>query len=595
MSSTSQTSTYSPYINQRCLIHHDSTFKATWDWFILAFVIYTAIEVPFDVAFVVPRKTEMNTSRFGSWTSLSPIAIANLIIDLFFIIDIPINFRSAILVKNRDEIISDPKKIAVLYVKSWFVVDFVAAIPFEFMVDPELEGATTLMGLLKTARLLRLVRVTRKIDRYSEYGLAAIFLLMCLFTLTAHWLACVWHAIGRAEARNSSGWLESLADEIDKPINQSHPTSGPSLSTRYISSLYFTLSSLTTVGFGNIAPRTNNEKVFAVFVMIAGALMYASIFGNLTVILQRLYLQSTRQHEDLHTIREFVEFYKIPKELKKIMEDHVLREAVVMKADDLQTINCACVQELTSGNTSKTRNLQVLKMFPSTLQTDICLHIHGELLRHNSAFRAAVPSCKRSLANKLRVQHFLPRQYIIKQGDAVDKVFFILKGIVHVIVDGQTVLAIGRGDTVFCEYKSTKKLARATASLLVQTHTLIHYIDWSDLSSILKDFPVFREDFLANMLFSYQIGSLEKQYNEEFLLELEPTAETQLVTVVKPANSAEVATHIAHAPETELTDLKSLNENIKMIDQRLLNLERKISLVIPLLRKTLKDELSVEN
>ena len=143
MSSTSQTSTYSPYINQRCLIHHDSTFKATWDWFILAFVIYTAIEVPFDVAFVVPRKTEMNTSRFGSWTSLSPIAIANLIIDLFFIIDIPINFRSAILVKNRDEIISDPKKIAVLYVKSWFVVDFVAAIPFEFMVDPELEGVSS--------------------------------------------------------------------------------------------------------------------------------------------------------------------------------------------------------------------------------------------------------------------------------------------------------------------------------------------------------------------------------------------------------------------------------------------------------------------
>ena len=89
--------------------------------------------------------------------------------------------------------------------------------------------------------------------------------------------------------------------------------------------------------------------------------------------------------------------------------------------------------------------------------------------------------------------------------------------------------------------------------------------------------------------------SPNQQYNEEFLLELEPTAETQLVTVVKPANSAEVATHIAHAPETELTELKSLNENIKMMDQRLLNLERKISLVIPLLRKTLKDELSLEN
>ena len=130
--------------------------------------------------------------------------------------------------------------------------------------------AATLMGLLKTARLLRLVRVTRKIDRYSEYGLAVILLLTCLFTLTAHWLACVWHAIGRAEARDDHGWLVSLADEISTPINQSNPTSGPTLRTRYITSLYFTLSSLTSVGFGNIAPSTNDEKVFAVIVMIVG-------------------------------------------------------------------------------------------------------------------------------------------------------------------------------------------------------------------------------------------------------------------------------------------------------------------------------------
>ena len=51
---------------------------------------------------------------------------------------------------------------------------------------------TTLIGLLKTARLLRLVRVVRKLDRYSEYGGAVLLLLMATFTLIAHWLACVW-------------------------------------------------------------------------------------------------------------------------------------------------------------------------------------------------------------------------------------------------------------------------------------------------------------------------------------------------------------------------------------------------------------------
>ena len=126
------------------------------------------------------------------------------------------------------------------------------------------------MCLLKTARLLRLVRVTRKLDRYSEYGLAVIILLTCLFMLVAHWLACIWHAVGTAEAESGSGWLASLAEKTNKPINQSIPTSGPSLRTRYLTSLYFTLSSLTSVGFGNVAPTTNNEKVFAIIVMLMG-------------------------------------------------------------------------------------------------------------------------------------------------------------------------------------------------------------------------------------------------------------------------------------------------------------------------------------
>lgn len=59
-------------------------------------------------------------------------------------------------------------------------------------IFPLYKQTTTLIGLLKTARLLRLVRVARKIDRYSEYGAAVLLLLMATFALIAHWLACIW-------------------------------------------------------------------------------------------------------------------------------------------------------------------------------------------------------------------------------------------------------------------------------------------------------------------------------------------------------------------------------------------------------------------
>lgn len=134
-----------------------------------------------------------------------------------------------------------------------------------------LQTTATLIGLLKTARLLRLVRVARKLDRYSEYGAAVLFLLMCTFLLIAHWLACIWYAIGHVERPYmKTGWLDNLADQLGKHYNESDASSGPSNQDKYITALYFTISSLTSVGFGNVSPNTNSEKMFSICVMLIG-------------------------------------------------------------------------------------------------------------------------------------------------------------------------------------------------------------------------------------------------------------------------------------------------------------------------------------
>ena len=70
---------------------------------------------------------------------------------------------------------------------------------------------------MKTARLLRLVRVARKIDRYSEYGAAVLVLLMCAFALLAHWLACIWYAIGCIE-HAEIGWIYTLGNQTNRPV-----------------------------------------------------------------------------------------------------------------------------------------------------------------------------------------------------------------------------------------------------------------------------------------------------------------------------------------------------------------------------------------
>lgn len=99
---------------------------------------------------------------------------------------------------------------------------------------------TTLIGLLKTARLLRLVRVARKIDRYSEYGAAVLLLLMATFALIAHWLACIWYAIGNAERRHVDskvGWLDILANDTHQFYSHNN-TGGPSIRVRSLDGSY---------------------------------------------------------------------------------------------------------------------------------------------------------------------------------------------------------------------------------------------------------------------------------------------------------------------------------------------------------------------
>ena len=66
-------------------------------------------------------------------SGIGPLAIVDLVVDVMFIVDILINFRTTYVNKN-DQIVSNPGKIALHYFKGWFLIDVVAAIPFDLML-----------------------------------------------------------------------------------------------------------------------------------------------------------------------------------------------------------------------------------------------------------------------------------------------------------------------------------------------------------------------------------------------------------------------------------------------------------------------------
>lgn len=127
---------------------------------------------------------------------------------------------------------------------------------------------------------------------------------------------------------------------------------GPSIPSAYIASLYFTLSSLTSVGFGNVCANTDAEKIFSICIMLMGgefigdhrkihrimtkcsentmvllplppsALMHAVVFGNVTAIIQRMYSRRSLYHTRMKDLKDFIRVHRLPQQLKQRMLEY---------------------------------------------------------------------------------------------------------------------------------------------------------------------------------------------------------------------------------------------------------------------------------
>ncbi|XP_066533222.1 potassium voltage-gated channel subfamily H member 5a isoform X1 [Hoplias malabaricus] len=492
------------------IILHYCTFKTTWDWVILILTFYTAIMVPYNVSF----KTKQNNL---AWL------VVDSVVDVIFLVDIVLNFHTTF-VGPGGEVISDPKLIRMNYLKTWFVIDLLSCLPYDIInafenvdedpisdssavghmpaagsssrnstraEDSVLPGLSSLFSSLKVVRLLRLGRVARKLDHYLEYGAAVLVLLVCVFGLVAHWLACIWYSIGDYEVIDevtntikTDSWLYQLAISIGTPYRYNASGSGqweggPSKDTLYISSLYFTMTSLTTIGFGNIAPTTDGEKIFSVAMMMVGSLLYATIFGNVTTIFQQMYTNTNRYHEMLNNVRDFLKLYQVPKGLSERVMDYIVSTWAMSKGIDTE---------------------KVLSICPKDMRADICVHLNRQVFNEHPAFRLASDGCLRSLAVEFQTTHCAPGDLIFHAGESVDTLCFVVSGSLEVIQDDEVIAILGKGDVFGDVFWKETTLAHACANVRALTYCDLHVIKREALLKVLEFYTAFANSFSRNLI-----------------------------------------------------------------------------------------------
>jgi len=124
---------------KRYMLYPEDHIRVNWDVTISVALIISALFTPVVIGF-----------NYNGEFSTRNWEIFNLCFDVIFSIDILINFVSA--VHNDDfDLIDDHKQVALYYLRGWFILDFLAIVPFDII----LSSSSNFNGMVRIARLGR--------------------------------------------------------------------------------------------------------------------------------------------------------------------------------------------------------------------------------------------------------------------------------------------------------------------------------------------------------------------------------------------------------------------------------------------------------
>lgn len=163
------------------LLHPKSRFRTFWDILIILCSLWNCILVPIHKAFLADNFHDLHT-----------VAIF-VVIDMIFVVDLVLNFRTKIVNDLTGEGIEDPKLIAIKYIKKSFIVDLLSTIPFEYVLSyifdihySTLVDNTSLLSMLKIFRIVRFTKVISYLNATETVKLS-LKLAKLIFYLLIYW------------------------------------------------------------------------------------------------------------------------------------------------------------------------------------------------------------------------------------------------------------------------------------------------------------------------------------------------------------------------------------------------------------------------
>eukprot|EP01083_Nonionella_stella_P144861 453033_1 len=308
-------------LSSSLVLHPVGPFRCIWDIIVMILLIYTSIEIPYSIS-------------FGTTSTTSYIGLA---VDILLFFDIFLNFHTAYFDKYDNlRLVINKRYICKKYFRSWFVIDFITCIPFEFIFrediavahDDDDNNAFVYIKVLRVFRLLRIIKILRFLkmlrifDAFmKQFIVREVIVVMKLckvvfgMLMFAHFAACLWWFVGD---HTSPSWIDDQELRIDGLLVSKYDTW-----ERYSFAWYWAVVTLFTTGYGDIVATNMIEQWVSSICILIGTCFFAYFVGTLTVLITEGDKIKSFELEKLEEAQSFCERKKLPKELTRAILTHI--------------------------------------------------------------------------------------------------------------------------------------------------------------------------------------------------------------------------------------------------------------------------------
>ncbi|KAG5591649.1 hypothetical protein H5410_042163 [Solanum commersonii] len=378
---------------RRYIISPSNPRYRAWNAYLVLLVFYTAWASPFQFGFLDrPRGV---------------IPILDNMANSFFAIDIVLTFFVAYLDKSACSMIDDPKRIALRYTKSGFLFDVISTIPSELIrkSTPYFLQSYEYFSILRLWRLRRVSAMFARLEknRKISYFGVRVLKLICVTLFAVHCAGCFYYFLAARKQDTSKTWL-SLA------IGNHHDRSIWDL---YVMCMYWSITTLTTTGYGDLHAVATEEMIFTMFYMLFDLGLTAYLIGNMTNLVVHGTSKTRKFRDTIQAASSFAQRNKLPVRLEEQMIAH-LRLRHRTDSEGLQ-------------------QQETLETLPKAIRSGISHYLFYPLVDKVYLFHGVSNDLLFQLVSEMKAEYFPPKEDVILQNEAPTDLYILVTGAVDLI------------------------------------------------------------------------------------------------------------------------------------------------------------------